>query len=115
MAEAEERGVFGVPTFVLDESGELFRGTDRVWLLRERLVDKRQTDEDALHPRRSTMAWSIERRAEHVALVTMNTNKANAQNPTFFEDVHRAFDRLEAEFNDLRGGVDGHGARVRQA
>lgn len=39
-AEAEGRGVFGVPTFVLDETGELFWGTDRVWLLRERLSDK---------------------------------------------------------------------------
>jgi 2-hydroxychromene-2-carboxylate isomerase len=39
-AEAEERGVFGVPTFVLDKSGELFWGTDRVWLLRERLSPK---------------------------------------------------------------------------
>lgn len=39
-ADAEERGVFGVPTFVLDETGELFWGTDRVWLLRERLSDK---------------------------------------------------------------------------
>src|SRR4029453_18644402 len=48
---------------------------------------------------RKAVAWSIERRNQHVALVTMNTNKANAQNPTFFEDLHRAFDRLEAEFN----------------
>lgn len=39
-AEAEARGVFGVPTFVLQETGELFWGTDRVWLLRERLSDK---------------------------------------------------------------------------
>jgi 2-hydroxychromene-2-carboxylate isomerase len=39
-AEAEERGVFGVPTFVMDKSGELFWGTDRVWLLRERLSPK---------------------------------------------------------------------------
>jgi 2-hydroxychromene-2-carboxylate isomerase len=36
VVEAEERGVFGVPTFVL-ESGELFWGTDRIWMLRERL------------------------------------------------------------------------------
>jgi 2-hydroxychromene-2-carboxylate isomerase len=35
---AEQRGVFGVPTFVLDE--ELFWGTDRIWLLRERLREK---------------------------------------------------------------------------
>jgi 2-hydroxychromene-2-carboxylate isomerase len=32
---AEMRGVFGVPTFVLGE--ELFWGTDRIWMLRERL------------------------------------------------------------------------------
>ncbi|MBR0828632.1 DsbA family protein [Bradyrhizobium manausense] len=35
--QAETRGVFGVPTFVLEDTGELFWGTDRVWLLRERL------------------------------------------------------------------------------
>lgn len=33
--EAEQQGVFGVPTFVLE--GELFWGTDRIPLLRERL------------------------------------------------------------------------------
>ena len=55
------------------------------------------------------MAWSIERRNQHVALVTMNTNKANAQNPTFFEDLHRAFDRLEAEFNDCAVVLTGTG------
>lgn|SRR5689334_13433776 len=37
VAEAEQRGVFGVPTFVADKTGELFWGTDRLWLLRERL------------------------------------------------------------------------------
>jgi 2-hydroxychromene-2-carboxylate isomerase len=36
---AESRGVFGVPTFVIDDTGELFWGTDRVWLLEERLRD----------------------------------------------------------------------------
>ena len=55
------------------------------------------------------MAWSIERRNQHVALVTMNTNKANAQNPIFFEDLHRAFDRLEAEFNDCAVVLTGTG------
>ena len=30
-ADAEQRGVFGVPTFLLQETGELFWGTDRVW------------------------------------------------------------------------------------
>lgn len=34
-AEAQELGVFGVPTFVLD--GELFWGADRLYLLEERL------------------------------------------------------------------------------
>jgi 2-hydroxychromene-2-carboxylate isomerase len=42
VAQAEERGVFGVPTFVLDESGELFWGTDRIWMLRERLAGNPQ-------------------------------------------------------------------------
>jgi len=39
-ADAEQRGVFGVPTFVLQGTGELFWGVDRVWLLRERLSAK---------------------------------------------------------------------------
>jgi hypothetical protein len=30
-------GVFGVPTFVVQDTGKLFWGSDRVWLLRERL------------------------------------------------------------------------------
>ncbi len=34
--EADEQGVFGVPTFLLD--GELFWGHDRVAVLRERLA-----------------------------------------------------------------------------
>src|SRR5215471_13572775 len=58
---------------------------------------------------RRVVAWSIERRNQHVALVTINTNKANAQNPTFFEDLHRAFDRLEAEFNDCAVVLTGTG------
>ena len=61
------------------------------------------------------MAWSIERRTQHVALVTMNTNKANAQNPAFFEDLHRAFDRLEAEFNDCAVVLTGTGRVFSQA
>ena len=36
VAEAEEQGVFGVPTFVVE--GELFWGHDRIELLRERLT-----------------------------------------------------------------------------
>jgi enoyl-CoA hydratase len=46
------------------------------------------------------MPWTIERKHDHVAVVTMNTNKVNAQNPAFFDDLHAAFDRLEAEFGD---------------
>jgi enoyl-CoA hydratase len=55
------------------------------------------------------MAWSIERRAEHVVLVTMTTNKVNAQNPTFFADLHRAFDRIEIEFRDCALVLTGTG------
>jgi 2-hydroxychromene-2-carboxylate isomerase len=33
--QAEEIGVFGVPTFVVD--GEIFRGGDRLWMVREKL------------------------------------------------------------------------------
>src|ERR1700730_8103277 len=36
--EAEESGVFGVPTFVVD--GELFWGGDRLWMVREKLGTK---------------------------------------------------------------------------
>jgi 2-hydroxychromene-2-carboxylate isomerase len=38
--EAEACGVFGVPTFLMDATGELFWGTDRVWMLRERLAEQ---------------------------------------------------------------------------
>ena len=31
------------------------------------------------------MPWTIERKHDHVAVVTMNTNKPNAQNPAFFD------------------------------
>src|SRR5262249_16375314 len=43
------------------------------------------------------MPWTIERKHDHVVVVTMNTNKVNAQNPLFFADLHAAFDRLETE------------------
>jgi len=55
------------------------------------------------------MPWIIERRHDHVALVTMNTNKVNAQNPAFFADLHAAFDRLEAEFDDCAVVLTGTG------
>jgi enoyl-CoA hydratase len=47
---------------------------------------------------------------DHVAVVTMNTNKVNAQNPVFFADLHAAFDRLEAEFSDCAVVLSGTGA-----
>jgi enoyl-CoA hydratase/carnithine racemase len=56
------------------------------------------------------MPWTIGRRHDHVAVVTMNTNKVNAQNPAFFDDLHAAFDRLEAEFNDCAVVLTGTGA-----
>jgi enoyl-CoA hydratase len=42
------------------------------------------------------MSWTIERRGR-VAVVTMNTNKVNAQNRAFFADLHETFDTLERE------------------
>src|SRR5262245_55960899 len=56
------------------------------------------------------MPWTIERRHPHVAVVTMNTNKVNAQNPSFFADLDAAFDRLEAEFADCAVVLTGSGA-----
>jgi enoyl-CoA hydratase/carnithine racemase len=60
--------------------------------------------------RKIPMSWTIERRHDHVAVVTMNTNKVNAQNPAFFADLHAAFDRLETEFNDCAVVLTGTGA-----
>jgi enoyl-CoA hydratase len=56
------------------------------------------------------MPWTIERKHDHVAVVTMNTNKVNAQNPAFFADLHAAFDRLEAKFNECAVVLTGTGA-----
>ena len=42
-------------------------------------------------------------------LVTMKTNKVNAQNPAFFGDLHAAFDRLEAEFSNCAVVLTGTG------
>jgi enoyl-CoA hydratase/carnithine racemase len=55
------------------------------------------------------MPWTIERKHDHVAVVTMNTNKVNAQNPVFFADLQAAFDRLEAEFDDCAVVLTGTG------
>ena len=46
------------------------------------------------------MPWTIEHKHDHVAVVTMNTNKVNAQNPAFFDDLHAAFDRLTLRSDD---------------
>ena len=42
------------------------------------------------------MSWTIERDGR-VAVVTMTTNKVNAQNQAFFADLHEAFDQVEKE------------------
>jgi enoyl-CoA hydratase/carnithine racemase len=55
------------------------------------------------------MPWTIERKHDHVVVVTMNTNKVNAQNPAFFADLHAAFDRLETEFDDCAVVLTGTG------
>ena len=55
------------------------------------------------------MPWTIERKHDHVVVVTMNTNKVNAQNPAFFADLHAAFDRLEADFSDCAVVLTGTG------
>jgi enoyl-CoA hydratase len=56
------------------------------------------------------MSWAIERRGR-VAVVTMNTNKVNAQNRAFFADLHDAFDRLETEHHDSPVVLTGTGTR----
>jgi enoyl-CoA hydratase len=51
----------------------------------------------------------IDRRGR-VAVVTMNTNKVNAQNRAFFADLHEAFDTLEREHPEspvVLTGIDG--------
>ena len=44
------------------------------------------------------MAWGIGL-IDDCAVVTMNTNKVNVQNDSFFADLHDAFNRLERDFN----------------
>jgi enoyl-CoA hydratase len=55
------------------------------------------------------MPWTIEHR-DGVAIVTMNTNKANAQNPSFFRDKHAALDRLEHELPQAALVLTGQGS-----
>ncbi|QIL79981.1 enoyl-CoA hydratase/isomerase family protein [Diaphorobacter sp. HDW4A] len=54
------------------------------------------------------MAWDIEV-IDECAVVRMNTNKVNVQNEHFFDDLHRAFDRLESEFSELPVVITGQG------
>lgn len=54
-ATAEERGVFGVPTFVLD--GELFWGREHLALIRLRLFELGLAREGAERPLESSHAW----------------------------------------------------------
>ncbi len=56
------------------------------------------------------MSWQIEPRGR-VAVVTMNTNKVNAQNAEFFADLHEAFDTLEREYTDSAVVLTGQGGR----
>jgi enoyl-CoA hydratase len=56
------------------------------------------------------MSWTIERRGR-VAVVTMTTNKVNAQNRAFFADLHEAFDRLEREHGECPVVITGTGTR----
>jgi enoyl-CoA hydratase len=44
------------------------------------------------------VAWGIEL-IDDCAVVTMNTNKVNVQNESFFADLHDAFNRLERDFS----------------
>jgi enoyl-CoA hydratase len=46
------------------------------------------------------MPWTI-RESSGVAVVEMNSNSVNRQNPAFFADLEDALDRLEAEYPDL--------------
>src|SRR3954453_10861398 len=46
------------------------------------------------------MAWTIHVK-EGVAIVEMNSNDVNRQNPGFFDDLDSAMDRLAREFTEL--------------
>jgi len=56
------------------------------------------------------MSWTIERRGR-VAVVTMMTNRVNAQNRAFFADLHDALDRLERDHADSPVVLTGNGTR----
>jgi enoyl-CoA hydratase len=56
------------------------------------------------------MSWNIDTRGR-VAIVTMNTNKVNAQNRAFFADLHEAFDRLEQHHPNSPVVLTGEGTR----
>ena len=56
------------------------------------------------------MSWTIERRGR-VAVVTMMTNRVNAQNRAFFADLHDALDRLERDHAVSPVVLTGNGTR----
>jgi enoyl-CoA hydratase len=56
------------------------------------------------------LSWSIERHGR-TAVVTMTTNKVNAQNREFFADLHDALDRLGSEHAESPVVLTGHGGR----
>jgi enoyl-CoA hydratase/carnithine racemase len=64
---------------------------------------------DQLVEWRGAVAWTIERRTEHVALVTNEHEQGECAEPHLFDDLHRAFDRLESEFNDCSVVLTGAG------
>ena len=49
------------------------------------------------------MPWTIQRKHDHVVVVTMNGDSANVQNPAFFDDLHRAFDGSNSNSPLCRG------------
>jgi 2-hydroxychromene-2-carboxylate isomerase len=65
-ADAEERGVFGVPTFVLD--GELFWGREHLALIRLRLVELGLARAGAERPLDSSHAWTSRNSDEKTAV-----------------------------------------------
>lgn len=61
------------------------------------------------------MPWTIERKHDYVAVVTMNTKQGQCEKPAFFDDLHAVFDRLETEFNDCAVVPTGTGKVFRRA
>jgi enoyl-CoA hydratase len=54
------------------------------------------------------MPWNIDSQ-DDIAIVTMNSNKVNKQNPDFFKDIHECFDTLDKEFPRIPVILTGEG------